>query len=80
MANKKTAFNKNERVILQVLYKERRSMTINELVEKTGMSWVTIKKYLQLLKKRNYVIEKVGNKSSILENKRAVWEINYDEL
>ena len=55
-------------------------MTINELVEKTGMSWVTIKKYLQLLKKRNYVIEKVGNKSSILENKRAVWEINYDEL
>lgn len=53
----KPHFNKQERAILKVLYEARRTMTIRDIAEKSGMSWVTAKKYLKRLKERGVIQE-----------------------
>jgi len=41
-----------EKIILKVLYEENRDMTIKEIAKKTGISWKTVKKYINMLEKR----------------------------
>ena len=47
---KKPNFNAKERAILQALNKSRVGLTTYEISEITGISWVTVKKYLKKLK------------------------------
>lgn len=46
---KKPNFNAKERAILQALNKSRVGLTTYEISEITGISWVTVKKYLKIL-------------------------------
>jgi len=41
-----------EKIILKVLYEENRDMSIKEIAKKTGMSWKTVKKYIEILEKK----------------------------
>jgi len=49
---KKPHFNVKERAILQVLNKSRVGLTTYEVAEITGISWVTVKKYLKKLQEK----------------------------
>lgn len=53
----KPSLNKIEKEIIRVLLKENRPLTINELSKITGISWVTIRKYKEILKKKGVVDE-----------------------
>ncbi|MCX6817664.1 MAG: winged helix-turn-helix domain-containing protein [Candidatus Aenigmarchaeota archaeon] len=48
--------NKNERIILALLYKERRPMSIREISKRTGISWITVKKYLKTLQSKGVLV------------------------
>ena len=52
---KRKIFNKHEKEILLVLFKERRPMSIREIAEESGTSWVTARKWLRALKKKELV-------------------------
>jgi len=54
----KSHFNRQEKAILKILYEERRGMSIKELSEKSHMSWVTAKKYIDRLIKKDWIEEK----------------------
>ena len=49
---RKPHFNAKERAILQVLNKSRVGLTIYEISQITGISWVTVKKYVKKLKEK----------------------------
>jgi len=49
---KKPHFNSKERAILQALNKSRVGLTIYEISQITGISWVTVKKYLKILEEK----------------------------
>ncbi len=44
-----------EKEIIRTLYKESIPITVNELSQKTGISWVTTKKYVEKLKTKGIV-------------------------
>lgn len=52
---KKPTFNAKERAILQALNKSRYGLTAYEIAEQTGISWVTVKKYLKSLKEKGVI-------------------------
>jgi len=54
---KKKAFNRIEREIIRVLIKERKPLTINQVSKLSGISWVTVKKYIPILKKKGVIRE-----------------------
>jgi len=54
--------HRNEREILRILFKESRPLTVYELSDQSGMSWVTVKKYLSLLLRKNLAILSKDNK------------------
>ena len=56
MKKKKPEFNAKERAILQAINKSRRGLTIYEVSQKTGISWITAKKYIKYLKKSEIFI------------------------
>lgn len=49
MAKIKTILSRAERDILRVLLKEKRHLSINEISEKSGVSWKTVKDYIPKL-------------------------------
>lgn len=55
---KKRYFTKNERLILKVVHDRRSPLTIREIAKKAGLSWVTTKKYLKILTKKGWIVEK----------------------
>ncbi len=57
MHKKKPHFNSKEKAIMKVLYDSRRQMTIREISILTKLSWVTIRKYLKVLREKDYVKE-----------------------
>ena len=52
---KKPYFNKHERDILALLYKERRPLSVKEIAETLGISWVTAKKWAKALHEKKLV-------------------------
>lgn len=64
---RKKYFNKYEKEILRLLYKENRPMTIREIAEKVDMSWVTARKWLNILKNKGLV--KHGKKKTTQKGK-----------
>jgi DNA-binding GntR family transcriptional regulator len=54
-------FNKIEREILRVAFKERRLLTIKEIAEKVGVSWATARKYVLKLVKEGYLVKRNGS-------------------
>jgi len=52
---KKPTFNAKERAILQLLNKSRYGLTTYEIAEETGISWVTVKKYLKRLEEKGAI-------------------------
>ena len=57
MKTNKPHFNDKERIILQALNKSRTGLTLYEISQITGISWVTVKKYIKLLKERGVIKE-----------------------
>ncbi len=57
MKKKKLALNTKEREILRIIHKEAGSMTPNEISQKTGISYVTVRKYLKKMLKEGVLIE-----------------------
>lgn len=49
VTKKKRALNSKEREIVRILHKQGGSMSANEIAEKTGLSYVTVSKYLKKL-------------------------------
>jgi len=47
MKKQKPKFNTKQRTILQLLNKSRTGLTIYDISKQTGVSWVTVKKYLK---------------------------------
>ena len=72
--------NPIEEAILKTLYKERRPLTIKEVSDKTKLSWVTVRKYLEQLSREGlcYPVSKtprvIGGK---LREPREKWVLNY---
>lgn len=57
MKKQKPNFNSKERIILQLLNKSRTGLTIYDIAKQTGISWVTVKKYLKEFVKRGLIKE-----------------------
>ena len=52
---KKPQFNRQEKAILKVMYESGRAMTTKEIAEKAHISWITTKKWLKILKEREWI-------------------------
>jgi len=52
---KKRRFNRYERGIIGALYRERRPMSLREISKASNSSWVTTRKYMNRLAKKNIV-------------------------
>ena len=61
----KNALNRIEKEILRVLIKENRPLMINEISKITGISWVTVKKYMPILKEKGVIDEIKETKKSV---------------
>jgi len=57
MKNKKPKFNSKQRAILQLLNKTRAGLTTYEIAQQTGISWVTVRKYLKEFVKKRLIVE-----------------------
>ena len=57
----KSAFNRQERMILKVVFEEQRGMSVREIAKKSQMSWITAKKYIDNFIRKQWLSEK-GNK------------------
>ena len=55
MNKKKPLFNSKKRVIIQALNKSRIGLTPYDISNQTGVSWVTVKKHIKELEKKNIV-------------------------
>jgi DNA-binding IclR family transcriptional regulator len=53
----KSAFNRYEKKILLVLGRTGRMMSINEISERTNFSRQTVKKYLEILRARGFLVQ-----------------------
>ena len=64
----KKKLNSKMRDILLIIHRKSGSMTAHEIARETGMSYVTVRKYLKLLKLKGVLIEdgnkKINKKSS----------------
>ena len=74
MVKEKQYFNKNERAIMALLFKERRPLSIREISEKTGLSWVTVKKWEKELENKGFLVK--GQATQVREKK----ELNYEKV
>ncbi|MBI5002132.1 winged helix-turn-helix domain-containing protein [Candidatus Woesearchaeota archaeon] len=54
---KKPLLNSKEREIIRMLHKEGGYMTAHEISAKTGLSYVTVKKYLKNLHDKGVILE-----------------------
>jgi uncharacterized membrane protein len=57
MVKEKKALNSKMREILRVLHKGGGAMSENEIAKETGLSYVTVKKYLKKLHELNLIEE-----------------------
>lgn len=57
MKKPKPKFNSKQRMILQLLNKSRTGITIYDISKQTGISWVTVKKYLKEFVKKGIIQE-----------------------
>ena len=79
MPKKKSHFNRQEKAILRVIYQSRRFMTIRDIAEKSSMSWVTAKKYVNKLLKDGILIDKQEKNGSIeIKHKFPRYKFNYE--
>ena len=49
--------NRIEREITRIVIKENRPLTINEISKNSGISWVTVKKYIPFLIEKGVISE-----------------------
>jgi uncharacterized membrane protein len=49
VTKKKRILNSKEREIIRIIHRTGGSMSANEIAEKTGLSYVTVRKYLKKL-------------------------------
>lgn len=73
MRKRKPFFNTKEKSILQTLNRSRRGLTAYDVSKKTGISWVTVKKYIKQFEKREIV-----KCPKIPDSKKRVCRVNFD--
>ena len=57
MKKKKSLVKDKEKIILMILHKEGGFMTAHEISKKTGISYVTVRKYLKKMLKEGILAE-----------------------
>ena len=72
---KKPFFNTKEKAILQTLNRSRRGLTAYDVSKKTGISWVTTKKYIKKFEKKDIV-----DFSNLPNSSKRVCKINYNRI
>jgi len=71
--------HRNEREILRILFKESRPLTVYELSDQSGMSWVTVKKYLHLLLRQRLAVLAKDNKRYLIADELIDALVEYNE-
>lgn len=61
----KKSLNRIEKEIIRTILKEGRVLTINEISKISGISWITVKKYMAILKEKGVIYEVKEKKKSI---------------
>lgn len=75
----KKALNSKMRDIIRILHKKSGSMTANEISKETGISYITVQKYLSLLEKKGVVFSnEVKKKKSSSKSTSRRYDLNYD--
>lgn len=64
---------KSELLILKAMHQTHSPMSINEISEKSLISWVVVKKYLPRLQKKGYI-------EVIQDGERNYYKFNYDRI
>lgn len=80
--------NRHEQAILKALHFSMRPMSTREISEKTGISWVTARKYLQELAEKDLVRHRQTAKKSLFsrflgtphKQPRTEWELNREGI
>lgn len=57
MVKEKKALNAKMREIIRILHKKGGSLTAHQIAEETGFSYVTVRKYLDELVKKEVILE-----------------------
>lgn len=75
----KKALNSKMRDIIRILHKKSGSMTANEISNETGISYITVQKYLSILEKERVVISnKIKKKKTSTKSASKRYDLNYD--
>ncbi len=56
ITKRRALFNSKQKIILQLLNKSRAGFTIYEISQQTGISWITVRKYLKEFVDRGVVV------------------------
>ncbi|MGM5488758.1 MAG: hypothetical protein ACQESG_07445 [Nanobdellota archaeon] len=56
--------HRNEKEIIRTIFREGRPLSISEISMRSGMSWVTAKKYLERCLGRRLIAEQVQHKQA----------------
>jgi len=57
MVKEKKILNAKEREIIRIIHKKGGAMSPNEIAEETGLSYVTVQKYLKKLSEKGVITE-----------------------
>lgn len=57
MVKEKKLLNSKMQVIISVLHKKGGALTENEIAKETGLSYITVKKYIKDLVKKGIIVE-----------------------
>lgn len=74
MERKKRIIKDKEKTIIEYIHKVKGYATANEIATETGLSYITVQKYLKILEKEKLIIQ--ANKSS----KQKKYSLNYDKI
>jgi DNA-binding MarR family transcriptional regulator len=75
----KPIFNSKEKAILLAIGRHRRSLNINEIAKETGLSWTTVKKYIDRLCEDGLIAIRFLDTGEIYD-KKPKYNIDFDTL
>jgi transposase len=73
-------FSNNEVKIMEIMYAEGRPMSIREIETKSGISWITVRKWLRRLRKKEFAAIYEMLKPGEKDKSRQKWVLNYKKI
>ena len=77
---KKPIFNSKERLILQIIGRHRKPLTVNEVAKESGLSWTTVKKYSDKLYNDGIISLQSPKPGNRIYNKKSKYKLNFKEI